>query len=53
MRYTSDLHIGGRIAAVGQRVVEAAAKAMTAKGLEALQRALDDRLARGEGGPRP
>jgi carbon monoxide dehydrogenase subunit G len=53
MRYTSDLHIGGRIAAVGQRVVEAAAKAMTAKGLEALQRALDERLARGEGGPRP
>jgi carbon monoxide dehydrogenase subunit G len=53
MRYTSELHIGGRIAAVGQRVVEAAAKAMTAKGLEALQRALDERLARGEGGPRP
>jgi carbon monoxide dehydrogenase subunit G len=53
MRYTSDLHIGGRIAAVGQRVVEAAAKGMMAKGLEALQRALDERLAGGQGGPRP
>lgn len=53
MRYTSDMHIGGRIAAIGQRVVEAAAKGMTAKGLEALQRALDERLAKGEGGTRP
>lgn len=50
MTYASDLQVGGRIASVGQRVVESAAKAMTAKGLEALQRALDDRLARaGEG----
>ncbi len=46
MTYTSDLQVGGRIASVGQRVVESAARAMTAKGLEALQRALDDRLAR-------
>jgi uncharacterized protein len=53
MRYTSDMHIGGRIAAIGQRVVEAAAKTMTAKGLEALQRALDERLAAGAGGTRP
>lgn len=52
MRYTSDMHIGGRIAAIGQRVVEAAAKAMTGKGLEALQRALDERLAQREGGTR-
>jgi uncharacterized protein len=52
MRYASDLQIGGRIAAIGQRVVESAARTMTAKGLEALQRAFDDRLARGEGGTR-
>lgn len=45
MSYASDLQVGGRIASVGQRVVESAARAMTAKGLEALQRALDERLA--------
>ena len=46
MHYTSELQIGGRIASVGQRVVESAAKAMTARGLQALQQAIDDRLAR-------
>lgn len=50
MTYTSDLQVGGRIASVGQRVVESAARAMTAKGLEALQRALDERLAKTRGG---
>jgi hypothetical protein len=46
MTYTSELQVGGRIASVGQRVVESAARAMTAKGLDALQRALEQRLAR-------
>jgi hypothetical protein len=50
MRYTSDLQIGGRIAAVGQRVVDTAARIMTQKGLEALQRALDERLPGAAGG---
>ena len=49
MRYSSELQVGGRIAGVGQRVVESAAKAMTARGLQALQQAIDDRLA-GTGG---
>ena len=51
MTYSSDLQIGGRIVSVGQRVVDTAARSMTEKGLEALQRALDERLAgrRGEG----
>ena len=49
MHYTSELQIGGRIASVGQRVVESAARAMTARGLQALQQAIDDRLA-GTGG---
>jgi carbon monoxide dehydrogenase subunit G len=44
MRYTSELQVGGRIAGVGQRVVESAAKAMTARGLQALQQAVDLRL---------
>jgi carbon monoxide dehydrogenase subunit G len=46
MRYTAELHVGGRLAGVGQRVVESAAKAMTARGLQALQQAIDERLAR-------
>jgi carbon monoxide dehydrogenase subunit G len=45
MEYASDLQIGGRMASVGQRVVDTAARSMTEKGLEALQRALDERLA--------
>jgi carbon monoxide dehydrogenase subunit G len=49
MRYTSELQVGGRLAGVGQRVVEAAAKSMTARGLQALQQAVDDRLARTRG----
>jgi carbon monoxide dehydrogenase subunit G len=49
MRYTSELQIGGRIASVGQRVVESAAKAMTARGLQALQQAIDERMAPGAG----
>jgi carbon monoxide dehydrogenase subunit G len=47
MHYTSELQVGGRIASVGQRVVESAARAMTTRGLQALQRAIDDRLAGG------
>lgn len=46
MRYTADLQIGGRLAAIGQRVVDSAARSMTQKGLEGLQRELDARLAR-------
>ena len=49
MHYTSELQVGGRIVSVGQRVVESAAKAMTARGLQALQQAIDVRLA-GTGG---
>ena len=50
MRYVSDLQIGGKIAAVGQRVLDAAARAMTQKGLDAMQRELETRLARGQAG---
>ncbi|MEW6320672.1 MAG: carbon monoxide dehydrogenase subunit G [Acidobacteriota bacterium] len=47
MSYSSDLQIGGRIAAVGQRVIDMAARMMTEKGLESLQKELDARLAGG------
>jgi carbon monoxide dehydrogenase subunit G len=45
MHYRADLQIGGKIAGVGQRVIDAAARLMTRQGLEALNRELVDRLA--------
>jgi carbon monoxide dehydrogenase subunit G len=51
MTYSSELQIGGRVASVGQRVIDTAARSMTEKGLEALQRALDERLAGSKGTP--
>ena len=44
MTYTSDVQIGGRIAAVGQRVLESVGKMMTKQALEALDRELRSRL---------
>ena len=38
MTYTSDVQIGGRIAAVGQRLLESVGKMMTKQALEALER---------------
>jgi uncharacterized protein len=45
--YRSDLQIGGRIAAVGQRLLESAGRMMTRQGLDALQRELTARLSGG------
>ena len=36
MRYRAELQIGGRIASVGQRLLDTASKLMTRQGLEAL-----------------
>jgi uncharacterized protein len=44
MTYTSDVQIGGRIAAVGQRLLESVGKMMTRQALEALDRELRSRL---------
>ena len=44
MRYTSDVQIGGRIAAVGQRLLESVSKMMTKQALESLNRELQARL---------
>lgn len=49
MTYRSEMEIGGRIAGVGQRIIDSAARMMTEKGLEALQRELHGRLAGGGG----
>jgi hypothetical protein len=45
LQYTSDVQVGGRIASVGQRLLESVSKMMTRQALEALQRELATRLA--------
>lgn len=44
MRYHADLQIGGRVAGVGQRLIDQVAKLMTRQGLEALNREVVARL---------
>ena len=44
MTYTSDVQIGGRIAAVGQRLLETVGRMMTRQALEALNTELKARL---------
>jgi hypothetical protein len=40
LRYEIDAQVGGRIAAVGQRLIESSAKVITRQGLEGLERQL-------------
>ena len=47
MTYTSDVQIGGKIAAVGQRLLESVGKMMTKQALEALNKELKIRLGSG------
>lgn len=47
MTYTSDVQIGGKIAAVGQRLLESVGKMMTRQALEALNSELKARLGSG------
>jgi carbon monoxide dehydrogenase subunit G len=44
MEYTSDVQVGGRIASVGQRLLESVSKMMMRQALEALERELTARL---------
>lgn len=44
MRYHADLHVGGTIAAVGQRLLDSAGRVMSEQGLKALNRQLKRRL---------
>jgi uncharacterized protein len=48
MNYTSDVQVGGRIAAVGQRLLESVGKMMTKQALDALNKELKARIAEGE-----
>ena len=50
MQYQADLQIGGKIAAVGQRLLDTVSKMMLRQGLEAMTKELERRLAAGEGG---
>jgi carbon monoxide dehydrogenase subunit G len=44
MTYTSDVQIGGKIAGVGQRLLESVGKMMTKQALQALNKELEARL---------
>ena len=44
MRYSADLQVGGKIAALGQRLLESVSKLMLRQGLEALNQELQARL---------
>lgn len=44
MHYTSDVQVGGRIAAVGQRLLESVSRMLARQALEALDRELQQRL---------
>lgn len=45
MKYEGELQIGGRIASVGQRLIDTASRSMIRQGLEALNKALEARAA--------
>jgi carbon monoxide dehydrogenase subunit G len=49
MRYRGDLQVGGKIAGVGQRLLDSIGKLMTRQGLEAVAREVDQRLGAGPG----
>ncbi|HEX2189096.1 MAG TPA: carbon monoxide dehydrogenase subunit G [Longimicrobiaceae bacterium] len=53
MRYRADLQVGGRVAGIGQRLIDQVAKMMTKLGLDALSRELRARLPAGELPPAP
>ena len=44
MQYSSDVQVGGKIAAVGQRLLESVGKMMTKQALESLNKELQHRL---------
>lgn len=49
MTYEGELNIGGTLASVGQRMIDSVAKSMIRTGFEALDRALEARLAAKKG----
>lgn len=51
MQYTSNVQIGGKIAAVGQRLLESVGKMMMRQALDALERELGTRIAGASSAP--
>lgn len=49
MRYRADLQIGGKVAGIGQRLLDQVARQLTRRGLEALSREMELRLNLGVG----
>lgn len=47
MLYSADLQVGGKVAGVGQRLLDQVAKMMTRQGLDAMGKELEARLAGG------
>jgi len=47
MHYQADLMVGGKIAAVGQRLLDSVSRMLLKQGLEAMSAELDRRLAKG------
>ena len=45
MRYRADLQVGGKVAGIGQRLIDQVAKMMTKLGLDALSKEMKARLA--------
>ncbi|HEX8903994.1 MAG TPA: carbon monoxide dehydrogenase subunit G, partial [Longimicrobiaceae bacterium] len=50
MRYRADLQIGGKVAGIGQRLLDQVARLLTKQGLEALSREMELRIAASAGG---
>jgi carbon monoxide dehydrogenase subunit G len=50
LRYDVDAQVGGRIAGVGQRLLDSSAKVITRQALEALDAQIQARSSRGDGG---
>jgi carbon monoxide dehydrogenase subunit G len=49
MKYEGEVQIGGKVASVGQRLLDTASKSMIRQGLETLNKALETRAAKSEG----
>jgi hypothetical protein len=49
MRYRADLQIGGKVAGIGQRLLDQVARLLTRQGLEALSREMELRIAASAG----
>ncbi|MEZ4661433.1 MAG: carbon monoxide dehydrogenase subunit G [Caldilineaceae bacterium] len=51
MSYTGEAQVGGKIAGVGQRLIDSSAKSITRQGLESLDRQIQARISNVEGAP--